>query len=319
MKYLITGGSGFIGSHITEQILINGDEAIIIDNLRTGNLNNLKNLNVEFINGDIRDHELVNRLINRVDGVFHLAALVSVPESFTNTKECIEINNIGLVNILNAIKDKPECKIIFSSSSACYGNNPVLPKNENMKPEPISPYAVTKLDGEFYIEQYKEAYSIQGTSLRYFNVYGPRQNPKSQYAAAIPIFINQALRGQDITIHGDGNQTRDFIFVKDVAKANLLAFAKGHNLYNVATGESITIVELAHKIKSLTNSKSEIKHLGIRTGDVKDSYADINKIKSIGFIPSYSFDEGLKQTIDYYEMMLTQRKNLESSLTNEIR
>ena len=189
-KYLITGGAGFIGSHIAQYLANQGHYVTILDNLRTGFQSNLEGLNVQFELGDIRDENLVNKLTKGVDCVFHLAALVSVPESLLKIRECIDINTIGTINILEAAKNTQNCKVVLSTSAANYGNNPILPKVETMFPEPMTPYAITKLEGEYLLKMYNDQYNVPSASLRYFNVFGPRQNPKSTYAAAVPIFIN---------------------------------------------------------------------------------------------------------------------------------
>jgi UDP-glucose 4-epimerase len=299
-KCLITGGAGFIGSHIADHLANEGANIFVLDSLRTGFEKNLEGLNVNFIKGDIRDEILVEELTKDCETIFHLAALVSVPESLLRTKECIDINTIGTINILESAKKNQNCKVILSSSAANYGDNPVLPKLESMSPEPMTPYAITKLDGEYYLKMYYDQYGVETTSLRYFNVFGPRQNPKSAYAAAVPIFINKALKNESLSIYGDGLQTRDFIYVKDVVRANLLASQKGNETYNVALGHSTTILELAEKIIEITNSKSKIEFLQERIGDIKHSKADPSKFNKLGFKPKYSIDEALKETIEFY-------------------
>ncbi len=303
-KYIVSGGAGFIGSHIVEHLSKEGHEVIVLDSLRTGFKKNLSRLNVRFVEGDIRDENLVEELIVDCTCVFHLAALISVPESLLKLHECIQINTIGTINILEAARKTNGCKIVLSSSAANYGNNPALPKNENMRAEPLTPYAITKLDGEYYLRMYNNEWNTPTVSLRYFNVFGPKQNPKSAYAAAIPIFISNALKNEPLTIFGDGLQTRDFIYVKDVVRANILASKNGENTYNVALGHSTTILELAEKIIELTNSKSKITFLEERAGDIKHSYADISKFKTLGFEPKYSLEKGLVETIDFYDSKL---------------
>ncbi|TDO73265.1 UDP-glucose 4-epimerase [Flavobacterium chryseum] len=303
-KYVITGGAGFIGSHIAEHLSNEGHQVTILDSLRTGFEHNLKGLNVDFVKGDIRDENLVNEVIDGVAGVFHLAALVSVPESLLKIRECIEINTIGTINILEAAKNNAGCKVVLSTSAANYGNNPILPKVETMFPEPMTPYAITKLDGEYYLKMYLDQYQVPTASLRYFNVFGPRQNPESAYAAAVPIFINKALQNEPITIYGDGLQTRDFIYVKDVVKANILASQKGDETYNVALGHSTSVLELAEKIIKITNSKSQIKFLEARPGDIKHSKANPEKFNQLGFKPEYIIDKALEETILFYEQEL---------------
>lgn len=306
-KYVITGGAGFIGSHIAEYLSNQGHQVTILDSLRTGFEHNLNGLNVDFVKGDIRDENLVNELVNGASGIFHLAALVSVPESLLKIKECIEINTIGTINVLEAAKNNTNCKVVLSTSAANYGNNPVLPKVETMLPEPMTPYAITKLDGEYYLKMYLDQYQVPTASLRYFNVFGPRQNPESAYAAAVPIFINKALQNEPITIYGDGLQTRDFIYVKDVVKANILASQKGNETYNVALGHSTSVLELAEKIIKITNSKSQIKFLEERPGDIKHSKANPEKFNQLGFKPEYTIDKALEETILFYHQELVSK------------
>lgn len=307
-KYAVTGGAGFIGGHIAEHLSNEGHEVIVLDNLRTGFENNLKGLNVEFIKGDIRDLDLVKKLAKGADAIFNLAALVSVPESLLKINECIEINSIGTINILEAARENIGCKVVLSSSAANYGNNPELPKVETMTPEPMTPYAITKLDGEFYLKMYQDQWNVPTTSLRYFNVFGPRQNPQSAYAAAVPIFINKALQNEPLTIYGDGMQTRDFIYVKDVVQANILASKKGEGVYNVALGYSTSILDLATKIIEITNSKSEIQFLEERPGDIKHSIANPSKFNQLGFQPKYTIEKALEETISFYENQLVNLK-----------
>jgi len=298
VKILITGGAGFIGSHIAEHF--KDDEVIVYDNLRTGFKKNIENLNVKFVKASVTDYKTLNKWMKGMDYVFHLAALISVPESLLKPVETEEINTQGTLNVLKSARVNKVKKVIYSSSAAVYGDNPILPKKEDMLPEPKSPYAVSKLSGEYYCRIYSEQFNLPTAVLRYFNVFGPRQDPNSQYAAVIPIFIKRALKNEDIIIFGDGEQTRDFIYVKEVVKANILAMEKGDKIYNVASGGKITINELAEKIIKLTNSKSKIVYTDKRPGDIKHSCADISQIKSIGFEPEFNFDEALKITIEYF-------------------
>jgi UDP-glucose 4-epimerase len=303
-KYIITGGAGFIGSHIAEFLSGEGHQVTILDSLRTGFKKNIEGLKVDFLEGDIRNENLVEELVRDANCIFHLAALVSVPESLIQIKECIDINTIGTINILEAAKRNSGCKVVLSTSAANYGDNPISPKVETMAPEPMTPYAITKLDGEYYLKMYLDQYNVPTASLRYFNVFGPRQNPKSAYAAAVPIFINKALQNEPITIYGDGLQTRDFIYVKDVVRANILASQVGNETYNVALGHSTSILELAEKIIKITNSKSEIKFLDERPGDIKHSKANPSKFNQLGFKPQYTIDQALEETIEFYHQEL---------------
>ena len=300
-KVLVTGGAGFIGSHIVEE-LQGKAEIVVLDSLRSGYRHNLDGLKCEFVEGDIRDRAAVRRAMRGVDHVFHLAALVSVPESMEKIDECIAINAQGFINVLEEAQAAGVEKLCFSTSAAIYGDNPTVPKIETMFPEPKSPYAVTKLDGEYYARMFTLERGLACACLRYFNVFGPRQDPKGAYAAAVPIFITRALAGEDITIYGDGEQTRDFIFVKDIVAANLY-FATSSDatgVFNIANGGRITINDLAETIVRLTGSKSRIVHLADRPGDVKHSMASVDKARAAGYRASHTFAEGLAETIAFY-------------------
>lgn len=301
MRVLITGGAGFIGSHIAEYF--NGKAEIrVLDNLRSGYKSNLDNLDVEFIEGDICDRAAVKAAMSGVDYVFHLAAMVSVPESMFKIAECVNINIHGLLNVLEEAAAAGVKKLCFSTSAAIYGDNPVVPKLETMIPEPKSPYAITKLDGEYYCNMFTREGRLQTACLRYFNVFGPRQDPKSAYAAAIPIFTAKAVANEDITIYGDGEQTRDFIYVKDIVAANVfMAMNDFTGVYNIAYGQKITINDLVKQIISVTGSQSKVIHLDERPGDVKHSMAGVEKLKSTGFEPRHSFAEGMEKTISFFQ------------------
>ena len=301
MRVLITGGAGFIGSHIAEYF--NGKAEIrIFDNLRTGYKHNLDGLDVEFIEGDICDRAAVKSAMQGVDYVFHLAAMVSVPESMFKPGECVDINVHGLLNVLEEAAAAGVKKLCFSTSAAIYGDNPVVPKLETMIPEPKSPYAITKLDGEYYCNMFTREGKLQTACLRYFNVFGPRQDPKSAYAAAIPIFTAKAVANEDITIYGDGEQTRDFIYVKDIVEANVfMAMNDFTGVYNIAYGKKITINDLVKEIVKVTNSKSKVVHLDERPGDVKHSMAGVEKLASTGFKPKHTFAEGMEKTIAFFQ------------------
>ena len=241
------------------------------------------------------------------DYVHHLAALVSVPESVEKPEECYEINIKGLINVLDASKEYGIKKIVLSSSAAIYGENPISPKTVDLKPDPKSPYGETKLEGESLLNNYNLNFGLGATSLRYFNVFGPRQDPRSQYAAAVPIFVEKALKNKPLVIYGDGSQTRDFIFVKDVVKANVLAATNtyANGVFNVATGQAISINEIAKLVLSETGSKSEIIYEMERPGDIKHSLASIETTKSeLNFEPEYDLMKGLKETINYFTQQL---------------
>lgn len=301
MRVLITGGAGFIGSHIVEHFQDKA-EVCVLDNLRSGFQQNLAAFKIEFIQASILDREAVRRAMSGVDFVFHLAAMISVPESMQQPIACNELNTTGTLVVLEEATRANVKKLVLSSSAAIYGDNPVTPKLETMLPEPKSPYAITKLDGEFYCKMFVDEGRLQTACLRYFNVFGPRQDPKSQYAAAVPIFIDRAMKNTPITIHGDGDQTRDFIYVKDIAAANAFFATQSTaiGVFNVAYGQRITIKQLATTICRLTGSRSDIKHTAERPGDVKHSLASVEKLRAAGFIPTANFQEGLQSTINFF-------------------
>lgn len=302
MRVLITGGAGFIGSHLVEYF--QGKAGVrVLDNFRSGFRHNLTPFQCELIEGSILDRVQVAAAVQGVDYVFHLAAMVSVPESVNNPAGCEELNMAGTELVLEESARAGVKKLVFSTSAAIYGDNPTVPKVETMPPEPKSPYAATKLAGEQLCAEYAAEGKLSTASLRYFNVFGPRQNPRSQYAAAVPIFIERALKGEPITVYGDGEQTRDFIDVQDVVAANVFfATQPGvSGVFNIAYGQRMTINELAQTILRLTQSKSEIRHVPERAGDVKHSMASIDKAQQAGFIPHGNLAAGLERTIAYFK------------------
>ena len=298
MKILITGGSGFIGSHVVEHYQGRA-EVVVLDNLRTGHRENLAGLDCRFVEGSILDRALLNELMAGVDYVFHLAALVSVPESMARPWETVDLNVHGLLNVLEAARQHRVKKLCLASSAAVYGENPTQPKVETLTPDPRSPYAITKLDGEYYCGLYAREGWLETACLRFFNVFGPRQDPKSAYAAAVPIFLQQAQANEPLTIYGDGGQTRDFIFVKDIVGA--LAFAAETpalaGVFNVGYGQAITIAQLACEIVALTGSRSEIRHEPGRPGDIRHSTSDASKLLNAGWTPRFDVPSGLRQLI----------------------
>lgn len=306
MKILITGGAGFIGSHIAEHYQGIAEEIRVLDNLRTGYKKNLDDLNVTFIEGSICDRETVRKAVQGVDYIFHMAALVSVPESMSKISECIDINCNGLLNVLEEASAAGVKKLVLASSAAIYGDNPTVPKLETMYPEPKSPYAITKLDGEYYLNMFRAEGKINTAAIRFFNVFGPRQDPKGAYAAAVPIFIEKAVKGEDITVFGDGAQTRDFIYVKDIVGA--LTFAAEHpevtGVFNAGYGGQITIEELAQNIIKAAGSSSKVLHALERPGDVKHSRASSDKLRHAGWQPKHTLAEGLATTLEYFKGIL---------------
>ncbi len=307
-KVIITGGAGFIGSHIVEHWVNKNAEVHVIDNLRSGYLKNISGFqNVQFHNASITDRAAVFEILEYADYVHHLAAMISVPESINEPLGCVELNINGLLNVLDACVKNKVKKIVHSSSAAIYGENPETPKEITMRPMPKSPYGITKLDGEFYLDVYRENFGLNTTSLRYFNVFGPRQDPKSQYAAAIPIFVNKAIKNEPIVVYGDGEQTRDFVYVKDVVQANYLAVTNlsVSGVFNVGTGQAISINDIAKLIIEETGSKSEIIYEKERLGDIKHSLSSIAETtKELNYTPKHNLIEGLKHTIKYFMELL---------------
>jgi UDP-glucose 4-epimerase len=302
MKILITGGAGFIGSHIVEHYQGIAEEIRVLDNLRTGYLHNLVGLEHEMIQGSVTDREVVRRAVQGVDLIFHLAALVSVPESMSKPGECVDINVHGLLNVLEEAAEAGVKKLVFASSAAVYGDNPTVPKVESMLPEPKSPYAITKLDGEYYLEMFQREGRLETAALRFFNVFGPRQDPAGAYAAAVPIFIEKALRNEDITVFGDGGQTRDFIYVKDIVGA--LVFAAETQgvtgVFNAGYGGQITINQLGEGLIRAAGSTSSLVHLGERPGDVRHSRASAERLRAAGWSPQHTLEDGLQQTLEFF-------------------
>jgi UDP-glucose 4-epimerase len=300
-RILITGGAGFIGSHLARHFASRG-EVTILDDLRSGHGRNLDGVACRFVHGSILDAAALREAIAGAEEVYHLAAMVSVPESVAKPAECAELNTEGTRRVLAAAHAAGARKVVLASSAAIYGDNPTVPKLETMPPEPKSPYAETKLAGERLLEAYRQSHGIGTTSLRFFNVFGPRQDPRSAYAAAVPIFIAKALRDEPIGIHGDGGQTRDFVHVTDIVGALAYAGASAdmHGTYNVGYGRSQSILELAREILRLTGSKSRIEHLPTRAGDVRHSLASNERLLSAGWKPRSSVAAGLVETVDYF-------------------
>ena len=301
MKVLITGGAGFIGSHVAEYFQGRA-QVRVLDNLRTGHAHNLAGLDVEFVAGSITDREMVRRAMEGIDYVFHLAALVSVPESVERPHECVDLNVTGLLHVLDAAARAGVRKLCFASSAAVYGDSPVVPKHEDMRPEPRSPYAVTKLDGEYYCQHYAETRRLETVALRFFNVFGSRQDPAGAYAAAVPIFLRHAIAGEPLVIFGDGGQTRDFIYVKDIVAALVFTASRPGltGVFNAGYGRQITVRELAEKIVALAGSRSEIQYAPERPGDVRHSRASVEKLAAAGFRPAGTLESGLEPTLAFF-------------------
>jgi UDP-glucose 4-epimerase len=305
MQLLITGGAGFIGSHLVEHFQ-NTASIRIFDDLSSGSPSNLPVHSCELIQASILDRPALRAAMQGVDYVFHLAAMISVPESMEHPVRCAETNTIGTLILLEEAARARVKKLILSSSAAIYGNSPAIPKREDMPPDPASPYAISKLDGEYYCRLFTATRDLPTIALRYFNVFGPRQSPASAYAAAVPIFIHRALRGEPILIHGDGAQTRDFISVRDIARANAFFATESPltGVFNVARGGALSIRALAERILALTGSSSVLTHGPERPGDVRHSTASLEKLTAAGFLPSVDFDQALRETIAYCQTAL---------------
>jgi len=304
-KAVVTGGAGFIGSHLAEELAKRGYHVVILDDLFSGKMDNiaelLKESKADFVEGSITNIALLEKLFQGVDYVFHQAAIPSVPRSVEDPLASHEANITGTLNVLLATRDNGVRKVIYASSSSVYGDTPTLPKREDMPPNPQSPYAVTKLAGEYYCQAFQRVYGLSTVCLRYFNVYGPRQDPNSQYAAVIPRFIQRAGEGNPPIIFGDGKQTRDFIFVKDAVEANILAAeGDGSGIFNIGKGEKLSINELAELIIKLVGNELKVVHQEPRPGDIRHSLADISKARGFGYKPEYCLETGLRQTIGWF-------------------
>ncbi len=308
-RHLITGGAGFIGSHLATRLVEQGHDVVVIDNLSTGKLANLDAISsqIEFVEASITDLEAVKGCCAGVDCIFHQAALASVPRSVANPLASNEHNVTGTLNIFWAAKELGIRRVVYAASSSIYGDTEVLPKHEGMQPKPQSPYAVTKHIAELYGAVFTRIYGLSTIGLRYFNVFGPRQDPQSQYAAVVPLFVTRFLAGNAPLIHGDGLQSRDFTYISNVVDANLAAAwaaDKASGLtYNVACGDRITIKDLCYKIRELTGAQVEPEHVETRVGDVRHSQAAVSlAAELLDYTPAIALDEGLRKTVDWYKL-----------------
>jgi UDP-glucose 4-epimerase len=308
--YLVTGGAGFIGSHIAERLVLDGHTVRVLDDFSSGRESNLDSFrnDIEIVHGDIRDADVVKRATKGVDIVFHEAALGSVPRSVVDPLTTHEVNMTGTLNVFLAARDAGAKRVVYASSSSVYGETPVLPKREDMTAQPLSPYALSKLVGEHYARVFKQIYGFEIVSLRYFNIFGPRQDPESQYAAVVPRFITALLNGKAPVVYGDGLQSRDFTYVENVVNANVLASeAEGMagRAFNVACGGRYTLLQLLARLKEILGSDIEPVHEAARAGDVRDSQASIEAAEQgFGYRVSVDFDEGVRRTVDWYRKKL---------------
>jgi UDP-glucose 4-epimerase len=307
-SYLVTGGAGFIGSHLVEELVARGEQVRVLDNFSTGKHANLAAWTgqIDVINGDICDLATVRAAMRNVQFVLHQAALPSVPRSIDDPLTSNAVNVDGTLNVLWAAKEAGVQRVVYASSSSVYGNVPVSPKHEELTPAPASPYAVSKLTAEYYCGVFHQVYGLATVALRYFNVFGPRQDPDSPYAAVIPIFLRTMTRGEQPLIHGDGTQTRDFTFVRNVVQANLLACrapaAAAGQAMNAACGDSISLCDLVTMLNELLHTNIAPQFGPPRPGDVKHSLADNTRAKNLlGYTPRFSFREGLAQTVQAFQ------------------
>ena len=305
-KCLVTGGAGFIGSHIATRLVEQGCQVRVFDNLSTGHMKNLAHLGdrVDFIEGDVSDAAAVRKAVAGMETVFHQAALASVPMSVENPVATHDACVSGTMNVLNESRLSGVRRVVYAGSSSAYGDNPEMPKRETMVPEVLSPYAAAKLAGELYCESFAKTYDLEVVRMRYFNVFGPRQDPQSPYSAVIPLFAAALLDGRTPRIYGTGEQSRDFVYVGNVVNANLLAATVpgvSGQVFNVASGHSITVLELLRAICDGLEKPFAPEFLPPRQGDVLHSWADISALKEgLGYQPEFDFETGLKETLNFY-------------------
>lgn len=308
MKILVTGGAGFIGSHLVQALVERGEDIRVLDNLATGRVENMRQFRsqIEFIEGDIADEATVQRAVQDTRLIFHQAALPSVPRSIKNPRASHDANLTGTLNMLIAARDHDVERIVLASSSSVYGNSPALPKVETLEPHPLSPYAVTKLACEHYARVFAELYGVSAICLRYFNVFGPRQDPTSQYSGALAKFVRCALEHKPYPVYGDGEQSRDFTYIENVVNANLRAgYAEldGSAVLNVAGGVRTTLNQIVDYLNELTGQNLPTEHGPTRAGDVLHSHADISHARALlGYVPTVDVREGLRRTIEWHKM-----------------
>lgn len=311
--YLVTGGAGFIGSNIARELVRRNESVRVLDNFSEGKKENLAGVldKMELIEGDIRDEALLAKATREVDYVLHQAALRSVPRSFENPVETNEVNVSGTLKLLLASAAQKVKRIVFASSSSVYGSTDRLPESEDLPPNPLSPYAASKLAGEFYCNLFSQSYGLETVSLRYFNVFGPRQDPASEYAAVIPRFILKVLRDESPTIDGDGLQSRDFTYIDNVVEANLQATVQPHisgEVFNVACGESHTVLEILETVNRTLKKKVPPKFGPARRGDVRSTLADVSKAKRLLRCNTLvHFEEGMGRTVEWFRSLTRER------------
>ncbi len=300
---LVTGGAGFIGSHIARSLAENGERVRVLDNLSSGRSDNLGGIagEIEVIEGDLRDAEVVARAVDGCEVVYHQAAVPSVPRSVADPRTSLDAGITGTLNVLLAARDRGARRVVFASSSSIYGDTPVMPKHEDMTPKPLSPYAISKLSAEQLCGVFTRLYGLETVALRYFNVFGPNQDPASEYAAVIPKFIAAVAAGERPTIFGDGEQSRDFTYIANVVDANLRAAAvpeASGRVFNIASGRAITVNRMLALVGELLGKSAEADYTDPRPGDIRDSLADITAARDVlGYDPEVSFEDGMAMTV----------------------
>jgi UDP-glucose 4-epimerase len=310
--FVVTGGAGFIGSHVVERLLRDHPSSTVrvLDNFSSGAMSNLPfaataGKRLEVVRGDIRDLPTVETVVRGAEVIFHQAAMRSVPRSVADPLGANENNVAGTLHVLEAAKRAGVRRVVFASSSSVYGDNPELPKREDQSPAPISPYAVSKAAGEQYAAVWTRLYNIETVGLRYFNVFGPRQDPASEYAAVIPRFILWSLRGTPVEVHGDGNQSRDFTYIDNVVDANVLAATApkaAGEAFNVGCGARVSLLDIIARLERMLGKRIDRRHTPARAGDVPHTLADVGKAQRLlGYVPAVDFDEGLRRTVDYFK------------------
>jgi len=303
---LVSGGAGFIGSHLVHRLLTQGERVRVVDNLVTGNRERLRDVEgaIEFVEGDLADPAVCEAALCNVDGVLHQAAVPSVQRSLKNPVETNIANVTSTLNLLEGCRKRGVRRFVYASSSSAYGDTPVLPKREDMPPNPLSPYALQKFVGERYSQLYFRLYNLETVSLRYFNVFGPSQDPNSEYSAVIPKFVSRMRRGEPLVVYGDGEQSRDFTYIDNVVEANLLALRAPHaagSVINVGCGERTTLNQLIKSLEEILQMRAVVEYQAPRPGDVRDSLADIGVAqKLLGYQPRVGVEEGLRRTVAYF-------------------
>ena len=309
-KYLVTGGAGFIGSHIATALVIRGDQVRVFDNLSTGTRANLEHLKgqVEFVEGDLLDRPALEKAMSGVEVVYHQAALASVPRSVVAPLDTHAACVTGTLHVLDTARQADVRRVVYAGSSSAYGNQPYMSKREQDVPVPLSPYAAAKFAGESYCRAFTATYGLETVTIRYFNVFGPRQDPQSEYSAVIPIFVTKMLAGEKPTVYGDGYQSRDFTYIDNVVAGNLAAAdasqASGQ-VFNIACGRQFSLLDLLNSINNVLGTQIEAKFAEARVGDVRESLADISAAREVlGYEPRVDFEEGLRRSIEYYHSLM---------------